>query len=85
MVSLEGSLITRLGDGDKMEFIREFSVDGYATYLDSYLVDIYLPHRTLIILAVVAITLRSIKLFRELKRTGMLGQTLRVWLWLLVC
>jgi hypothetical protein len=51
----------------KMEFIREFSIDGYATYLDSYLVDIYLPHRTLIILAVVAITLRSIKLFRERK------------------
>ena len=67
MISLEGSLITRLGDGDKMEFIREFSVDGYATYLDSYLIDIYLPHRTLIILAVVAITLRGIKLFRERK------------------
>jgi hypothetical protein len=50
-----------------MEFIREFSIDGYATYLDSYLIDIYLPHRSLIILAVIAITLRSIKLFRERK------------------
>jgi hypothetical protein len=50
-----------------MEIIREFSVSGYATYLNTYLGDIYLPHRTLIILAIVAITLRSIKLFRERK------------------
>jgi len=50
-----------------MEIIQEFSVDSYATYLNTYLGEIWLPHRTLIILAVVAITLRSIKLFRERK------------------
>lgn len=50
-----------------MELIQEFSISGFATYLDTYLVEIYLPHRTLIILAVVAITLRSIKLFRDRK------------------
>jgi hypothetical protein len=50
-----------------MEIVKEFSIDGYATYLNTYLIDIYLPHRTLIILAVVAITLRSIKLFRDRK------------------
>lgn len=67
MVSLEGSLITRLGDGDNMEIIQEFSIDGVATYLSTYFGEIWLPHRTLIILAIMAITLRSIKLFRERK------------------
>ena len=67
MVSLEGSLITRLGDGDKMEIIQEFSIDGVATYLSTYFGEIWLPHRTLIILAIIGITLRSIKLFRERK------------------
>jgi hypothetical protein len=49
----------------RMEIIQEFSIDGYATYLSGYFGEIWLPHRTLIILAVVAITLRGIKLFRE--------------------
>ncbi len=51
----------------KMEIIKEFSVDSMATYLSTYFGEIWLPHRTLIILAVIAITLRSIKLFRERK------------------
>ena len=67
MVSLEGSLITRLGDGELMEIIQEFSVDSVATYLSTYFGEIWLPHRTLIILAIIGITLRSIKLFRERK------------------
>ena len=67
MVSLEGSLITRLGDGELMEIINEFSVDSVATYLSTYFGEIWLPHRTLIILAIIGITLRSIKLFRERK------------------
>lgn len=50
-----------------MEIIQEFSVDSVATYLNTYFGEIWLPHRTLIMLAVVAITLRSIKLFRERK------------------
>jgi hypothetical protein len=50
-----------------MEIIKEFSVDSMATYLSTYFGEIWLPHRTLIILAVIAITLRSIKLFRERK------------------
>jgi hypothetical protein len=48
-----------------MEIIQEFSIDGYATYLSGYLGEIWIPHRSLIILAVVVITLRGIKLFRE--------------------
>jgi len=64
---LLGSLIIRLGDGDKMEIIQEFSVDSVATYLSTYFGEIWLPHRTLILMAVIAITLRSIKLFRERK------------------
>jgi hypothetical protein len=50
-----------------MEIIQEFSIDGVATYLSTYFGEIWLPHRTLIILAIMAITLRSIKLFRERK------------------
>ncbi len=62
-----GSLVIRLGEGEPMEIIKEFSVDSMATYLSTYFGEIWLPHRTLIILAVIAITLRSIKLFRERK------------------
>lgn len=62
-----GSLVIRLGEGELMEIIKEFSVDSMATYLSTYFGEIWLPHRTLIILAIVAITLRSIKLFRERK------------------
>lgn len=50
-----------------MEIIKEFTVDSVATYLNTYFGEIWLPHRTLILLALVAITLRSIKLFRERK------------------
>jgi len=50
-----------------MEIIKEFSVDSVATYLSTYFGEIWLPHRTLIILAIIGITLRSIKLFRERK------------------
>ena len=50
-----------------MELIQEFSVDSVATYLSTYFGEIWLPHRTLILMAVIAVTLRSIKLFRERK------------------
>lgn len=50
-----------------MEIIKEFTVDSVATYLSTYFGEVWLPHRTLILLALVAITLRSIKLFRERK------------------
>lgn len=42
-------------------------IDGNSTYLITYLGDLYLPHRTLILLAVIAITLRCVKLYRERK------------------
>jgi hypothetical protein len=66
MVSLEGSLITRLGEMRTMDIIN-LEIDGNSTYLMTYLGDLYLPHRTLILLLVIGITLRSIKLFRERK------------------
>jgi hypothetical protein len=47
--------------------IINLEIDGNSTYLMTYLGDLYLPHRTLILMAVIAITLRSIKLFRERK------------------
>ena len=50
-----------------MEIIQEFSIDGVATYLSTYFGEIWLPHRTLVFLVIVAITLRCIKLFRERK------------------
>ncbi len=49
-----------------MEMIN-LEIDGNSTYLMTYLGDLYLPHRTLILLLVIGITLRSIKLFRERK------------------
>ena len=49
-----------------MEMIN-LEIDGNSTYLMTYLGDLYLPHRTLILLVVIGITLRSIKLFRERK------------------
>jgi hypothetical protein len=47
--------------------IINLEIDGNSTYLMTYLGDLFLPHRTLILLVVIAITLRSIKLFRERK------------------
>lgn len=64
MVSLEGSLITRLGEMRTMDMIN-LEIDGNSTYLMTYLGDLYLPHRTLILLLVIGITLRCVKLFRE--------------------
>lgn len=66
MVSLEGSLITRLGEMRTMDMIN-LEIDGNSTYLMTYLGDLYLPHRTLILLVVIGITLRCVKLFRERK------------------
>ena len=66
MVSLEGSLITRLGEMRTMDIIN-LEIDGNSTYLMTYLGDLYLPHRTLILLVVIGITLRCVKLFRERK------------------
>jgi hypothetical protein len=66
MVSLEGSLITRLGEMRTMDIIN-LEIDGNSTYLMTYLGDLFLPHRTLILLVVIAITLRCVKLFRERK------------------
>ena len=42
-------------------------IDGNSTYLMTYLGDLYLPHRTIILLVVIGITLRCVKLFRERK------------------
>ena len=64
--SLLGSLIIRLGDGEPMEMIS-LEMDSNSIYLTTYLGDLYLPYRTLILVAVIAITLRSVKLFRERK------------------
>ena len=50
-----------------MEIIQEFSIDGVATYLSTYFGEIWLPHRTLVFLVIVAITLRCVKLYRERK------------------
>lgn len=66
MVSLEGSLITRLGEMRTMDMIN-LEIDGNSTYLMTYLGDLYLPHRTIILLVVIGITLRCVKLFRERK------------------
>jgi hypothetical protein len=49
-----------------MEMIN-LEIDGNSTYLMTYLGDLYLPHRTLILLVVIGITLRCVKLFRERK------------------
>jgi hypothetical protein len=64
---LLGSLVIRLGEGEPMDIINEFSVDGVATYLSTYFGEVWLPHRTLVLLVITAITLRGIKLFRERK------------------
>jgi len=42
-------------------------IDSNSIYLTTYLGDLYLPYRTLILMAIIAITLRSVKLFRERK------------------
>lgn len=42
-------------------------IDGNSTYLTTYLGDLYLPHRTLILLVIIGITLRCVKLYRERK------------------
>ena len=49
-----------------MEMIN-LEIDGVATYLNTYFGEIWLPHRTLVLLVVIVITLRSVKLFRERK------------------
>lgn len=49
-----------------MELIN-LEIDNNYVYLSSYLGDLYLPFRTMILVGVIVITLRSIKLFRERK------------------
>ena len=53
--------------------IINLEIDGNSTYLMTYLGDLYLPHRTLILLVVIGITLRCVKLFRERKQMDNLG------------
>jgi len=40
-------------------------VDSNSIYLTTYLGDLYLPIRTIILVGIVVITLRGVKLFRE--------------------
>jgi len=49
-----------------MEMIN-LEMDSNSIYLMTYLGDLYLPYRTIILVAVIAITLRCVKLFRERK------------------
>lgn len=47
-----------------MEMIN-LEVDSNSIYLTTYLGDLYLPIRTIILVGIVVITLRGVKLFRE--------------------
>lgn len=49
-----------------MEMIN-LEIDSNSIYLTTYLGDLYLPLRTIILVGIVVITLRGVKLFRERK------------------
>lgn len=42
-------------------------MDSNSIYLTTYLGDLYLPIRTIILVGIIVITLRAVKLFRERK------------------